>query len=207
MNSPGDARPAGGVAIRDPSAGASLLELTLTLALVVTTAALSAPVLASSIDAGRVRQAAQYLAAQCRSARMEAIARSATSAIVFDRAGTRWRMLRCLDGNGNGVRRAEISRGKDTCAAASVDLGELFSGVTLAIDASLPDPDGGAGSPDAVRFGASDLASFTAAGTATAGTVFLRSAAGAQFAVRVAGVTGRVRVLRFDDGARRWVEV
>jgi type II secretory pathway pseudopilin PulG len=207
VSSSGGTQPAGGAAICGPSAGGSLVELTLVLALLATVAAMSAPVLAASVDAGRARQAAQYVAAQCRGARMEAIARSANAAVAFDRAGTRWRMQRCIDGNGNGVRRTEISRGKDPCTSAPVDLAELFSGVTFSIDASLPDPDGGAGSADAVRFGASDLASFTASGTATAGTVFLRSAGGAQFAVRVAGATGRVRILRFDEGTKRWVEV
>lgn len=187
-------------------AGASLVELTIVLALATATAAMSAPVFASTIDAGRVRQAAQYLAAQCRSARMEAIARSTTSALVFDQAAGRWRIRRCIDGNGNGVRRADIGSGRDTCAA-SLALSDLFSGVTIATDASLPDPDGGPGSADAVRFGASDIASFTAAGTATAGTLYLRSAGGAQFAVRVSGVTGRTRILRFDDVQRTWTEV
>ena len=138
---------------------------------------------------------------------MEAVARSAASALVFDRVAGRWRMQRCVDGNGNGVRRADIMRGRDVCAAAPVDLGELFSGVAIAVDRSVPDPDGGPGSADPVRFGASDLASFTPAGTATAGTVYLRSAGGAQFAVRVAGVTGRTRILRFDTARRQWVEV
>jgi len=198
--------PAGGRPAGLP-AGASLLELTIAMALVVTTAAFSAPALASSVDAGRVRQAAQYLAAQCRNARIEAVARDTTSAIVFDRVGDRWQIQRCTDGNGNGVRRADITRGRDTCASGPVELGALFSGVAIAVDASLPDPDNGPGSADAVRFGSSDVASFTATGTATAGTVYIRSAGGAQFAVRVAGATGRTRVLRFDSAQRTWVEV
>ncbi len=200
-------RPAGGPAPRGLPAGVSLIEVTIAMALVVTTAALSAPVFASSMDAGRARQAAQYLAAECRSARIEAVARSAASAVVFDRVNGRWRMRRCRDGNGNGVRRAEIARGRDTCTADSTELGEMFSGIAIATDASIPDPDGGPGSADAVRFGSSDLASFTPTGTATAGTVYVRSAGGTQFAVRVAGATGRTRVLRFESFRRAWVEV
>lgn len=193
--------------MRGLPAGVSLVEVTLALALAATVAAMSAPVFAASLDAGRARQAAQYLAAQCRSARMEAVARSSTAALVFGQAAGRWRVQRCVDGNGNGVRRAEILTGRDSCAAASVELGELFPGVAIAVDPALPDPDNGAGSADAVRFGASDVASFTPLGTATAGTVYVRSAGGAQYAVRVAGVTGRTRVLRFDTGRHEWTEV
>jgi type II secretory pathway pseudopilin PulG len=195
--------PAGGEHL---PAGVSLIEVTIVMALMVLVTTISAPLMASSIDAGRGRQAAQYLAAQCRSARMSAIASSAATGLVFDKVGARWRWQRCTDGNGNGIRRADITRGRDACDPA-VDLAELFAGVSIAVDASLPDPDGGPGSSDPVRFGASDLASFTPAGTATAGTVFLRTSGGVQFAVRVAGVTARTRVLRYESGRRQWVEV
>jgi hypothetical protein len=138
---------------------------------------------------------------------VQAVARSATSAIVFDQVDGQWRLRRCVDGNGNGVRRADIARGQDTCAAGAIEIGGLFSGVGIGVDPALPDPDGGPGSTDAVRFGGSDIASFSPVGTATAGTVYLRSAGGVQFAVRVAGVTGRTRVLRFDTARHRWTEV
>ena len=186
--------------------GVSLIEVTVAMALTALIATMSAPAMAASIDAGRARQAAQFLAAQCRSARVDAVSTSANAALVFDKVGARWRMQRCVDGNSNGVRRADIARGRDVCDS-SVDIGELFSGVSIAVDAALPDPDGGPGTSDPVRFGSSDLASFTPAGTATAGTVYLRSSGGAQFAVRVAGVTGRTRVLRYEPTRHAWMEV
>ncbi len=198
--------PAGGAAPRGLPAGVSLVELTIAIALMATTAAISAPVFAASMDAGRGRQAAQYIAAQCRGARTDAVARSASAAIVFDQVGGAWRFQRCVDGNGNGVRRVDITRGRDACQPA-VSLTTLFAGVSIAVDASLPDPDGGTGSADAVRFGASDIASFSSSGTATAGTVYVRSAGGVQFAVRVAGVTGRTRVLQYEAARHQWTEV
>ena len=202
----GNARPAGGRTLRRLPAGVSVVDLTLAMGVIAITAALSAPVVASSIDSGRARQAAQFLSAQCRGARMEAVAKSAASAVVFDLVNGRWRLQRCLDGNGNGVRRTDIKGGRDLCSGTAVDLGDLFAGVVIAVDAALPDPDGGPGSADPVRLGASNLVSFAPAGTATAGTVYLRSAGGAQYAVRVAGVTGRVRILHYDTSRRQWVE-
>ena len=225
MNRSGGTKPAGGCATRRPpagvpnvsglrsgstpgfQAGVSVLELTIVLALVAATAAISAPVFASSIDSGRGRQAAQYLASECRNARMEAVARSAASAIVFDQIAGQWRIRRCRDGNGNGVRRADITSGRDACMSGSASLGEMFSGVSIVVDPALPDPDGGAGSSDPVRLGTANLASFTPTGTATGGTVYVRSAGGAQFAIRIAGATGRTRVLRYETVSHSWTEV
>ena len=209
MSSSGGGTPAGGFGARLPagtSAGFSLLELTIASAIVSLSAVMSAPVLAGAADAGRAREAAQFLAAQCRAARMEAISRNATSSLVFDVVTARWRFRRCVDGNGNGMRRADITSGRDTCAA-SMEVSEQFSGVRVEVPAGLPDPDSGPSTNGAVRFGSSDIASFSPVGTASAGTVYLRSERGAQYAVRVAGTTGRVRVLRFEMVSRTWTEI
>jgi len=205
VSSAGGVTPVGSFGAGLP-AGTSLIELTLALGIVSLAAAMSAPALASAADAGRAREGAQYLAAQCRSARTEAIARNTTASIVFDIVSGRWRFRRCADGNGNGMRRADISSGRDVCQV-STEVSELFSGVRIDVPAGLPDPDGGSATNGAVRFGASDIASFTPSGTATAGTVYLRSDGGAQYAVRVAGTTGRVRVLRYDLASRSWSEI
>ena len=57
-----------------------------------------------------------------------------------------------------------------------------------------------------VRFGASQIASFSPEGSCTAGTLYLRSLRGLQYAVRLGNVTGRTRILRYDAAARRWVD-
>ena len=55
-----------------------------------------------------------------------------------------------------------------------------------------------------VRAGPADQLSLSPIGTSTGGTLYVSGRGGAQFAVRVAGVTGRTRVLRFDPGPRTW---
>lgn len=213
MSNSGGATPAGGSGAGLPagtlagmSEGMSLVELTIALAIVSLASLMSAPVLAGAADAGRAREAAQFLAAQCRAARMEAIARNTTASVVFDVVAARWRFRRCVDGNGNGMRRADITSGRDTCLQ-STDVAELFQGVRVEVPAGLPDPDGGSPTNGAVRFGSSDIASFAPAGTASAGTVYLRSERGVQYAIRVAGITGRVRVLRYETVSRTWSEI
>lgn len=213
MSSSGGATPVGSFGARLPAgtsagreAGVSLVELTIALGIVSLSAIMSAPVLAGAADAGRAREAAQFFAAQCRAARMEAIARNATSSVVFDVVTARWRFRRCVDGNGNGMRRADITSGRDTCLP-STDVAGLFSGVHVDVPPGLPDPDGGPSTSGAVRFGSSDIASFSPVGTASAGTVYVRSDGGAQYAIRVAGTTGRVRVLRYSAASRSWSEI
>jgi hypothetical protein len=102
------------------------------------------------------------------------------------------------------LRRADVTRGADRCVEGPIDLATQFSGVSIDVDPTLRGPDGEAGSADPVRLGASNLASFSAAGTCTAGSIYLRSARGEQYAVRLAGVNGRTRVLKYDRATRAW---
>ena len=187
--------------------GASLIELLVVLTVGATTAGIAIPATTTSIDGMRVRHAAEYLASRLRLARQQAAAQGAEVALVFDLQDGRWTFRVCVDRNANGVLRTDLQRSKDTCIDGPCDLQALFPGTAVASDSSLPDPDGGKGSSDAIRLGRSNMASFSPAGSASAGSVYLRSAHGVQFAVRVTSATGRVRIIRFDTGTRGWREV
>jgi type II secretory pathway pseudopilin PulG len=184
--------------------GASILDLLLVVLLVGTMAAVVAPVGASVVDGTRVRHAAGFLASRFRLARSEAVSRSANVGVVFDSASAGWTLRVCRDGTGNGLRRAEIQSGADPCFEGPYALGALFPQVEVAVDPGLVGPAGEPGSPDPVRFGTADLLSFSPTGTCTSGSVFLKSAAGVPYVVRVAGTTGRVRLLRHQAGG--WIE-
>jgi len=186
--------------------GWSLIELVMVVALVASLVAVTAPLTANAIDAGRARQAAGFIASRFRQARQAAIARSAAEAIVFDRVGGRWQLRVCVDGDGDGVRRADLG-GSDACVEGPHDIEALYPHMRLEIDPAMPDPVGQTGNDDPVRFGVSDIATFTPAGTATAGTVYLRSSQDIQYAVRVQGINGRIRILRFDPVASVWREI
>jgi hypothetical protein len=193
----------------DPSgaacgAGYSLTECLLAVATAGALAALSVPAAASVAEAARCRQDAATVAARFRLARQRAVTASAAVALVFDRQGGRWAMTLCVDGNGNGVRRAELG-GADVCPDPPLELDVTLGALRVGVDPAIPDPAGQAGSADPVRFGPSDVAAFTPAGTATPGTLYLRALDGTQFAIRVAGATGRTRVLLFDRRQGAWV--
>ena len=187
-------------------AGYSLVECVAALALLMAVAATAYPAASSLSKSAEGRQAAGFMASRFRLARQSAALRGSARALVFDFAAGRWLFRVCEDGNGNGVRRAELGA-VDACEGESVDVAAQFPGIRIERDTSVPEPAGGSVSPDPVRFGVSDLATFTPAGTATAGSLYLLSAEGTQYAVRVGGLNGRTRVLRYDRIARLWKEV
>lgn len=185
--------------------GATLIDLVMTMAVVMVMSGVSAPVIANAVEDGRLRHAAGFVATRFRLARSRAAAATTAVAVLFDRAaGGGWQFRVCEDGNGNGVRRADVDAGRDRCVEGPHDLAALFPGVEIASSSSVRGPDGEPGSADPVRFGSADAASFSPAGTCTSGSLWLRNRSGSLFMVRVAGVTGRTRVLKYDPAAGLW---
>ena len=187
--------------------GYSLVELLLVLIAATTLISITLPMTAVTTDAERARHAASFVATRFRLARQQAVARTASVGLVFDQLNGRWVVRVCADANGNGLRRSEVNAGIDRCFDGPHDLETMFPGVRVAVDSTLQGPGGEPGSPDPVRFGASDIASFSASGSCTAGSLFLRSARDVQYAVRIAGVTGRTRILRYNPAAGTWDEI
>lgn len=184
--------------------GLTLIEAVIALAVIAVVAGVSAPVTASAIDASRARQAASFMATRFRLARTQAVNSSTNVGVVFDFAGGAWTFRLCSDGTNNGIRRADILAGVDPCIGEPYRMTELFPGVDVAVDPALRGPNGEPPNPDAVRFGKADLISFSPAGSCTAGSLYLRSRGQVQYAIRVSGITGRTRVLRYDSGSRTW---
>jgi type II secretory pathway pseudopilin PulG len=192
---------------RRGSDGYSLIELLLVLVAATTFVSVALPMTQTSTDAGRARHAAGFVASRFRLARQQAVARTATVGLAFDLVNGRWQVRVCADGNANGLRRAEIAGGVDRCFEGPHDLEAMFPGIRVAVDGSLRGPGGEPPSPDPVRFGASNIASFSSSGSCTAGSLFLRSSQNVQYAVRIAGVTGRTRILRYNPAAGTWDEM
>lgn len=184
--------------------GASLIEVLLVMTMIATITAIAAPTAASVADASRVRHAAALVSSKFRLAKQEALSRGANVGVVFDRIGSGWSLRVCRDGNRNGLRRADISSGMDPCPDRPVAIADLVPHVEVAVDPTLRGPAGEAPSSDPVRFGASNIASFSPDGSCTAGSVYLRSSNGLQFIVRVAGIIARIRVMRYDSAKAGW---
>jgi type II secretory pathway pseudopilin PulG len=190
--------------------GYSLLELTMVMGLGATLTAAAVPQYLSGLDDVRAKAAAHHLAGRLQNARMEAVKRSAMVGVQFIQTdnGT-YSYAMYLDGNRNGVLTREIQKGVDTLIATAERLPEQFPGVDMGALPGLPpvDPGGTAPDGDPVRLGSGNIASFSAVGTATSGTIYIRGRRDVQYAVRIFGETGKARMLKFDSRSRRWKPV
>jgi len=185
--------------------GYSLLELVFVTGIAVTVSAVAVPQYLSALDDFRASGAARYVSARLQRARMEAVIRSAEVAMRFTTAGTGYTYEVFVDGNRNGVLTRDIQRSIDRSIGARERLSEQFAGVEFGVIPGLPGIDGGAppGS-DPIRLGVGNAASFSAAGTSSTGTVYIRGRRDSQYAVRIFGDTGKTRLLKFDRAIWQW---
>jgi Tfp pilus assembly protein FimT len=186
-------------------AGASLMELVVTVALVATVTGLGAPLVVHARDDNDGRQAALFLAGQMRLARQQAVLTGRHTAIVFDLVANAWQFSVCVDEDGDGVLRSDIAAGVDRCQSAPQPLASWFSRTSIHRASAVPDLSGNTDGA-VVAFGTARMASFSPLGTASSGSLTIMTRGGRHFAIRVAGVTGRVRLWRFLPEARRWQE-
>ena len=184
--------------------GSTVLELLFVVSVMATLAGIAVPAASSTVDHLRAAGAARYVSGRIATARLEAIRRSTTVALRFDPIGADYTMSSFIDGNGNGLRAMDISRGVDRPSGRAERLDEHFAGAAFGLLPGVPDMDGGTASPDGVRIGSSSFLSLAPDGSATSGTLYIHSRRG-QYAVRILGATGRVRIFRYDSGVRTWI--
>lgn len=185
--------------------GASLLEVLVTVALIATVTSLATPLVVHARDDQEGRSAATFLAGQFRLARQQAILTGRNTALVFDLRDAEWTFVMCADGDADGVSRSDIAARIDTCGGSAQPLASWFSRASIHRASAVPDLSGNTDGA-VVAFGSSRMASFSPLGTASSGSVTIMTRGGRHYAVRVAGVTGRVRVWRFMPESRRWRE-
>ena len=191
--------------VRRSDHGLTLIELVFVVSLMAVLAGVAIPLTGDALDNARTCSAARYLAGQIVSSRMDAVNRSRAVALRFDASMPDYRVGRYVDGNGNGVRAAEIRSGIDRPDGNEKRLGDDFPNVRFGLTEGFPDVDGVRGTgPDGVRIGPARILTMSPDGTATSGTLYLQGRR-AQYAVRVLGATGRTRVLEFDRRRQAWI--
>jgi hypothetical protein len=161
-------------------------------------------------DAAEASAAARHMAGLIARARFEAARRNRVVALRFTTDGADPTFTLVADGDGDGVSAADVASGLDAEIRPPDRLSDHFGGARFAVAGAMPaiDGDGTLTELDApIRLGAAQQLSLGPLGTATGGTLYIASRRGVQYAVRVAGVTGRVRVLRYVPGAARWQAV
>jgi prepilin-type N-terminal cleavage/methylation domain-containing protein len=183
--------------------GFSLLEVLFSLAIAATLVGIAVPVTSSAVDEIRTAAAARHLAGKILAARIDAVRRSSSLALRFEPDGDDYVITTHIDGNGNGVRTAEIRSGIDSTLGTAERIRDSHPHVRFGLAAGIPDLDGGISGSEGVRVGAARLLSVSPLGGTTSGTLYLHGRR-SQYAVRVLGATGRVRVFQYDPGARQW---
>lgn len=188
------------------AAGTSVAELlaATTLGLVLT--ATTVPSMRGAQQVLAVRSVAARVAADFREASV--VARTRQRSVGWQVASAPLSVRVVEDGDGDGLRRDDVEAGTDPVLFDWVPLGAGAPPVVARVGCSCPAVDGAgtlAPGDRGMRFGSSSFVSFSAEGTASAGTLYLSSLGGPTVAVRVLGTTGRVRVLEYEPAAG-WVE-
>ena len=187
------------------SEGYTLLELLLAVSTLATLAGFAIPIASGTVDDLRAAGAARHMAARIAATRLDAVRRATTVSLRFEPRGADYAFTTFLDGNGNGVRAADITLGIDRPIAPADLLRNHFPGVTFGLKSGVPDLDGAFASTDGVRIGSTPFLSSAPNGSCTGGTLYLHGRR-RQYAIRILGATGRVRVFAFENGARRWIQ-
>ena len=187
-----------------PPRGFSLPEVLASLALLGILISISAPILAETVARERLQSAGWETAVFMRGLRQRSVAERAGHGLRFVRAGGSWSYSLYRDGNGNGIRTADILAGRDPLLRGPEAPETRHEGIRLGLPGAevpqippgtgfIPDPS------DPVKFGGTDIVSFSPSGSISGGTLYLTDGKRAM-AIVVYGPTGRIRALRFEPG-------
>jgi len=192
------------------SRGFSLVELLLVLSLILLALALTLPAAARMLASSRMSAAALQLAAAFGETRWKSVATGRNHGLWFRRDSAGWYWLEVRDENANGLRSAELRRGTDAIVGGPYRLEHSVEHVRVGLPplASIPAIPPRSGSltrlADPIRFGRSDLISFSALGRSSSGTLFITDGKKGLVALVLYGPTARVRVWRYEQQLDRW---
>ena len=190
--------------------GHSLMEMMTALAVAALLAVAAFPMLATLRARALMSGASFEIATLLRSTRSRAIEEGRSVALVFRAGAGGWRVTLVADGDGDGVKAADLDAGTDYPLAQPRRIADRWSGVEFGFLPiarvrrlppsrlwleSLDDP---------VQFGSSDIVSFSPGGEASSGSLYLADAGGQMAAVVLYGQTARVRVFRYDVAREEW---
>ncbi len=191
-----------------PNAGLSIFELLLGMTTLAGMLAIATPGVMRLREEVSLRSAVHEASVAFYLARSYAISRNRNVGLKFRRNGDRYEWALYADGNGNGVRTAEIASGVDRFLGVTYPWTRNDVRPGIMTGTRVPDP----GSPghyldhpeDPIRFNASDICSFSAMGESTPGSVYLWNAHDGMAVLRVFGQTAKLRSLYYRRGDREW---
>ena len=189
--------------------GTTLAELAAGLALLGLMLSASVPALREILAEESLATASREVAGILTAARARAVFQGAEVGVKWIANAGDLVLTVYQDGNGDGVRTADIKKGVDKLVAGPYWLGSRYPGISFSFVPGMNglDPSGAPiGSlSDPIRFGKSDICSFSPIGNASPGTVYLSNRDHRQAAVRVTPSTARIQIWTWHGKKIKWI--
>lgn len=196
--------------MRPAMAGFTLMEVTLSVALVGIVTSVLLPVAARVRSTAMTAAGARQMAVTLHALRWKSVALGQSHGLLFDRDNDGWVWYAVADGNGNGLRTSEVLDGSDPTLSGPHRLEDKVSGVTLGFPVSRPIPrvpprQGPIQDlDDPIQIGNTNLLAFGPLGTASSGTLYVTDRNRRLYAVVLFGKTARITVWRYDTQSGQW---
>lgn len=187
--------------------GTSLAEMIVAVAILGMTVAITLPDLNQMNRRVRVKMLAREIQVVLEQTQADAATFSANRAVRFNQTAQGWRYTVHEDRNGNGVLNAEIVSGIDATVLGPLPLVDPASEAVIGFPpAGATDPDTGQlidPNSNPVNFNRSVICSFSPAGSATPGSVYVNAGNDMVAAVRCSR-EGAIRTLYWNSRSRNW---
>jgi len=188
--------------------GSSLIDALTSLAVFATVTLIAIPPMDSLQRQAALDSAARNVATLMVRGRALAVVRGRATALVFERHADGWHCFLASDGDGDGVHRDDIRRGRDTIDGEVLQLSTGGAGPGILPGITVPDPSGRGrlrGDPDdPIRAGRGNIVTLSPAGTATPGSIYFSDGRSYMRVVRIYGATARIRQMIWRPGWREW---
>lgn len=190
--------------------GTSLTELLVVLLILGLVLALSLPALSDLLAEEGLATAAREVSGILNMARARAVFQGVDVGVKWISSGGDLVLSVYQDGNGNGVTTADIRKGVDRLVGGPYWLRGKYPGISFSFVPGFDGLDPG-GAPignvaDPLRFGRSDICSFSPIGKASPGTVYLSNRKRRQAAVRVTPANAKIQSFTWHGKSLKWIK-
>ena len=188
--------------------GASLVDVMIGVAMAAVLMGMALPLLRTGHETTQALAAAQFLLAKAGQTRARALSSGTAVGLRFRQSAHGHLVRTYIDGDGDGILASDIRDGVDRPLESPWRLEDKYPATRLARDPTVPPIGGSRTSTNPVSLGRGGILTFSPLGTSSSGTLYVRGVRPTdQYAVRVLGVTARVRLLRFQPHTRTWIEL
>ncbi len=196
---------------RRPTRGITLLELLTTLAILSITAGLTAAAAHAYAGMSSLRAASHEIASVFSQARSRALFRNSYAGVKWIARDGDLTLQIHDDGDGDGVRNDDIDSGVDPLFFGPITVKRRWPKVTVAFIPGFlaRDPKGNpvGDLSDPIRFGRSDIASFSPAGDCSPGSVWLGDGRSRQALVRLTPGSAAIGIYEWVGSRRTWTRI